>query len=226
MTSNISPRQLLLGLRHSESFAREDFIPGVSNAAALALVDAWPDWPDRLMVLCGPEGAGKSHLASIWGERSGARFLSGRALGQADLFAALSTGALVLEDVSAASDEVALFHLINLVREERAFMLMTCRTPPVGWAVLGRDIASRLRALSVVTVNAPDDKLLRAIMVKLAADRQIALDDVVTRFLANRVERSFKGARAAVARLDQESLRQKRPITRALAAELFRDGAA
>src|SRR6266568_3297582 len=144
MSMRSAPRQLALALDHSESFAREDFLPGPSNAAALALVESWPDWPDRIVVLAGPEGSGKSHLAAIWAGEAGARFLSARSLAGADLPAALATGALVVEDVAAGiCDERALFHLLNLAREQGAYLLLTGRTPPSGWMVRLRDLGSR-----------------------------------------------------------------------------------
>lgn len=218
--------QLALSLPHAESFAREDFIAGPSNAAALSLIDRWPDWPDRAVALVGPEGSGKSHLASIWAEKTGARVLSGRALGDIDLIAALSTGALVIEGLAPQqADEVALFHLFNLVREEKANLLITARTLPVTWPISLRDLMSRLRALPVVTVMPPDDALLQALMMKLAADRQIDLDPALMTYLVQRVERSFSAVRAVIAQLDREALRQKRPVTRALAAELLRTDA-
>ena len=219
--------QLVLSLPHAESFAREDFIAGPSNAAALSLIDRWPDWPDRVVALIGPEGSGKSHLASIWAEKSGARILSGRTLAGADLVGALSTGALVIENlVPPQMDEVALFHLLNLVREERVDLLITSRSLPTTWPVALRDLMSRLRALPVVTVTPPDDVLLQALMMKLAADRQIDLDPAVSSYLVQRLERSFSAVRSAIVTLDREALRQKRPISRTLAAELFRDDAA
>jgi chromosomal replication initiation ATPase DnaA len=226
MNEALRPRQLLLALEHAESFAREDFLEGPSNAAALTLVESWPDWPSRIMALTGPEGAGKSHLASIWAEASGARRLSARHLSETDVPAALATGALVLEDLElGAFDERALFHLINLSREEQAFVLVTGREPPGNFGVSIRDLASRLRAIPSVTLQPPADALLRLVMVKLAADRQIALDETVVNYVANRIERSFAAVRAAVARLDEESLRRHRPVTRALAADLFREPA-
>ena len=219
--------QLVLSLPHAESFAREDFIAGPSNAAALSLIDRWPDWPDRVVALIGPEGSGKSHLASIWAEKSGARILSGRTLAGADLVGALSTGALVIENlVPPQMDEVALFHLLNLVREERVDLLITSRSLPTTWPVALRDLMSRLRALPVVMVTPPDDALLQALMMKLAADRQIDLDPAVSSYLVQRLERSFSAVRSAIVTLDREALRQKRPISRALADELFRDDAA
>jgi chromosomal replication initiation ATPase DnaA len=215
----IVPRQLALALPHAESFARDDFLTGASNEAALATIERWPDWADRVLALTGPEGAGKSHLAAIWAEKAGARRVSARALGETDLLRSLATGALVVEDASDELDERALFHLLNLVREEDGYLLLTARAPPGTWGVALPDLASRLRAVPVVTVSAPDDALLRAVMVKLFADRQLAVDETLIAYLATRIERSFAVARETVERLDREALRQKRGVTRALAAE-------
>ena len=219
------PRQLALALDHAESYAREDFLSGPSNQAALALIDSWPDWPARAVALIGPEGSGKTHLATIWAVAAGARVVSGRHLGETDLPSALATGALVIEDAAALDDEPTLFHLINLAREQGAFLLFTARTVPTLWPVSLPDLVSRLRALPAVALDAPDDALLRGVLVKLAADRQLKLDDSVVRYLLTHVERSFAAVRGAVIALDKEALRQGRPPSRALAAELFRDGA-
>jgi chromosomal replication initiation ATPase DnaA len=221
---SLAPRQLVLALDHAESFAREDFLAGPPNAAALALIDRWPDWPAPVMALAGPEGSGKTHLASIWAEASGARVLSAKLLGQTDLPGALATGALVVEDLEPEGlDERALFHLLNLAREQDAFVLLTARTAPAGFAVVIRDLASRLRSIPAVTLAPPDDALLRSLIVKLAADRQLAVDEALVNFLVHRIERSFAAARAAVALIDREAMRLHRPATRALAAELFRE---
>jgi chromosomal replication initiation ATPase DnaA len=217
------PRQLALALDHAESYAREDFLSGPGNEKALALVDCWPDWPANAVALVGPEGSGKTHLAMIWASTAGARLTTARALSEADVPSALATGALVVEDAATKADDRALFHLINLAREEKAFLLLTARAMPAGWPTVLPDLASRLRALPVASLQAPDDAILRAVIVKLAGDRQLALDEGVVGYLSTHIERSFAAARAAVAALDNEALRRRRPVTRALAAELFRD---
>jgi chromosomal replication initiation ATPase DnaA len=218
------PRQLALALDHVQSYAREDFLNGPSNQAALDLIERWPDWPDRIMLLVGPTGSGKSHLAAIWAEASGARTVAAHHIDATDLPAAFATGALVVDDLEAGRfDEAALFHLINLAREERAFVLITARESAGAWPIAIRDLASRLRTLPVVEVSAPDDALLRALAVKLFADRQLAVEESLIAFLAARIERTFEGVHLAVDRLDREALRRQRPVTRALAAELFRE---
>jgi chromosomal replication initiation ATPase DnaA len=221
----VQPRQLAFALPHAVSFSRNDFHEGPSNAAALALIDSWPDWPNRTMLLVGPEGSGKSHLGAIWADQSGARSTAAHALTAAEVPGSLATGALVVEDLSPSNyDERALFHLLNLAREDHAFVLLTARTPPSASDFELRDLRSRLRAVPAVTLQPPDDALFRALIVKLCADRQIIVDESVVGYLATRIERSFAAVRQAVERLDTEALRLGRPVTRALAAELLRDG--
>lgn len=218
------PRQLALALDHAEKLSREDFLPGPPNEAALAMIERWPDWPAHALAVTGPEGSGKSHLASIWAELAGARVVSARALQTPMLPDALATGALVLEDcVLGTLDERALFHLLNLVREQDGYLLLTARAVPASWPVVLPDLASRLRAIPVVLVSMPDDALLRAVMVKLFADRQLAVDESLVAYLLTRVDRSFAAVQSAVQRLDREALQRKRPVNRALAAELFRE---
>ncbi len=225
MAVRVQPRQLAFALPHAESLTRDNFLEGPSNAAALGLIESWPEWPARTMLLVGPEGSGKSHLAAVWAEQAGARSTTAHALSAATVPAALATGALVVEDLKPADfDERAMFHLLNLAREEQAYVLITARTPPSAIEVELRDLRSRLRALPVVSLAEPDDLLFRALIVKFCADRQLAIDESVVGYLVTRIERSYAAARQAVEQLDREALRLGRPVTRALAAELLREG--
>jgi chromosomal replication initiation ATPase DnaA len=223
VAGRVHPHQLAFELPHAESLTRDNFLEGPANETALALVDAWPEWPSRVMMLVGPQGSGKSHLAAIWAEQAGARSTSAHALTAAAVPGALATGALVVEDLKPTDcDERALFHLLNLAREEAAYVLVTARLQPSAMEVELRDLRSRLRALPSVSLLPPDDQLLRALIVKFCADRQLAVDEGVVGYLATRIERSYAAARRAVELLDSEALRQGRPVTRALAAELLR----
>lgn len=224
MAKSPGPHQLVLALGHAESFAREDFIAGPSNEAALALVERWPDWPSRIMVLVGPKGAGKSHLTAIWAAAAGARFISARARDEASVPAALAAGTLVVEDLAEGGfDERALFHLLNVAREDRAHVLITAQSAPAGWQIALPDLRSRLREAPTVTLAPPDDGLLRAVLVKLFADRQLAVEESLITYLVARMERSLAAAAELVAALDRAALAQKRPVNRGLAAELLRN---
>ena len=224
MAGHLQPRQLALALPHAESLTRDNFLEGPANAAGLALVESWPDWPNRIMLLVGPEGAGKSHLAAIWAEQAGARSTSAHALTAAAVPGALATGTLVVEDLKPPDvDERALFHLLNLAREDEARVLITSRSPPSTFQIELRDLRSRMRAIPTVPLLPPDDQLFRALIVKFCADRQMAVDEAVVKYLTTRIERSYAAVRQAVELLDTEALRMGRPGTRALAAELLRE---
>ena len=224
MAVRLQPRQLAFALPHAESLTRDNFLEGPANAAGLALIDSWPEWPNRIMLLVGPEGSGKSHLAAIWAEQAGARSTTAHALTAAAVPGALATGALVVEDLRSSDfDDRALFHLMNLAREDGAFVLVTAREPPSAFQIELRDLRSRLRAIPAVSLLPPDDQLFRALIVKFCADRQLAVDETVVSYLATRIERSYAAARQAVELLDAEALRLGRPVSRALAAELLRN---
>lgn len=217
------PRQLALALPHEESLSRENFLEGPSNSKALALIDAWPDWPNRIMMLSGPEGSGKTHLATIWAEAAGARTITAHLLSTDNVPDALATGALVVDDLAPDTfDMHALFHLLNLARESNAYVLMTCRLPQTLFDIELRDLRSRLRAIPAITIDPPDDALFRALIVKFCADRQMKIDESLVSYLATHIERSVTAARHAITLLDTEALRLRRPVTRALAVELLR----
>ena len=223
MAVRVQPRQLALALPHAESLTRDNFLEGPANAVGLALIESWPDWPNRIMLLVGPEGSGKSHLAAIWAEQAGARSIPAHALTPNAVPGALATGALVVEDLKPGDfDERAMFHLINLAREDEASILMTARIAPAAFDVELRDLRSRLRAVPTVPLLAPDDLLFRSLIVKFCTDRQLSIDETVVSYLTSRIERSYAAARQAVDLLDTEALRLGRPVTRALAAELLR----
>lgn len=217
------PAQLPLELASPPRHAREDFLEAPSNAAALALLDSFPDWPARVVALVGPAGAGKTHVATMFAERAGGRVLQASDVTHAGVPEALARGALALEDLEAGCfDEAALFHLLNLAKETGAHVLLTTRTLPAGFSLGTADLASRLRAIPTVEIAPADDALLAAVLVKLFADRQISVDEATLQYLLARMERSVSGAEALVAAIDRAALAARRPVTRALVAELMK----
>jgi chromosomal replication initiation ATPase DnaA len=218
-----APSQLPLALSLPPQHGRDSFIPGPSNKAALTLIDLWPQWPSPVVLLSGPAGSGKTHLAHIWAERAGAAVISASELDVSSLIAGHSSG-IVVEDVAAdAVPEHALFHLINLARESGRYLVITSRRPAPEWFVRVRDLQSRLRMATPVSLQPPDDDLLRQVLVKLFADRQLMVDKALVDYLLVRMERSLSAARAIVEALDRQTLAAGRSITRAAAAKLLAD---
>ncbi|MDZ7600551.1 MAG: DnaA regulatory inactivator HdaA [Hoeflea sp.] len=214
-------RQLPLAFDHDPASGRDDLIVSDRLSAAVAIVDRWPDWPSPVVILAGPTGSGKSHLAGIWADRVGARRVS---LEAADpmLLETAALGPILIEDIDRTEfDQTALFHLINAVREHNSALLITTRLWPAGWNVTLPDLVSRLKAATVVEIAEPDEELLAQVLVKLFADRQVVVDDRIILFLVARMERSLAAARAIVTRIDQLALARGSKITRALAAEVI-----
>ncbi len=215
-------RQLALDLPVEERLGVEDFLVSDCNEAAYGLIEAWPAWPDPILRLEGPEGCGKSHLAAIWAARAHAWTVPARDVRQERVPHLASAGALVLEDADQGGlDEPALFHLFNLIRSRKGYLLLTARSAPEAWALATPDLLSRLRLAPVAAIGAPDDALLRAVLVKHFIDRQLVVDVGTVEALALRMERSFAAARDIVERLDRLSLEHGRRITRAMAARLL-----
>jgi len=216
--------QFLLDIGLSGSMSRDDLVVTRSNSAAVMLIESWPNWPSPTVVLAGPPGSGKTHLATIWRNMAAARDCDPAALTDADLDAAQSGEALLLDGVEPGGfDENALFHIMNAVRANGGSLLMTSAHWPGAWQVQTPDLRSRIQAATTVEIAEPDDELLFGVMTKLFADRQIAVDPSVIRYIASRIERSLASALAIVERLDKASLARKAKITRAFAASYVRE---
>ncbi|MCY0094544.1 DnaA regulatory inactivator HdaA [Hoeflea ulvae] len=214
-------RQLPLEFNHDPATSRDALIVSDRLNAAVAIVDRWPDWPSPVVILAGPTGSGKSHLAAIWASRVGATAVS---LVKPDpmVLELAAQGPVLIEDIDRQGfDQTTLFHLINTVREHGTAALITTRLWPAGWSVTLPDLASRLKAATVVEIAEPDEELLAQVLVKLFADRQVAVDDRIITWLVARMERSLAAAHAIVTRLDQLSLARGSKITRAMAAEVM-----
>ncbi|TBN41943.1 chromosomal replication initiator DnaA [Paracoccus subflavus] len=222
----MTSRQLTLDLTTAPAHSRSDFLPAPANRAALAALDAPQDWPQGRMLLIGPEGSGKSHLAAFWAAENGARRLRAAAL-RPDAADHLATdgGALVIEDADragrAAGAEQALFHLWNLCPPRDCLLLLTARRPPRDWGLVLPDLRSRMDAMPQVRLGPPDESLLAAVLVKLFADRQQAVSADLIGWLALHMPRDLGLARRLVAALDRAAMADKRPITRRLAADLL-----
>ncbi len=216
-----SARQLAFEFSPQPRYGDDDFLLAPSNAAANALIQAWPAWPDPVLALVGAPGSGKSHLAAIWARRVHAVLVPPDAVSaEADLGDFYGRH-ILLEDAAGVSDEKGLFHLFNLVQESRATMLMTAQTEPESWGVRLPDLRSRLRRAPIARIEPPTDDLVRAVLVKLFDDRQLAVEANVIDYIALRIDRSLDAARAIVAALDAEGLARGRAIGRGLAADVI-----
>jgi chromosomal replication initiation ATPase DnaA len=204
--------QLRLPLPQTADRTLAPFAASPVNRQALAAVEAWPNWPSATLALVGPEGSGKSHLATLWLGKAGGALWAEQPL------ESLSQPLLV-EDADRLDGET-LFHLINMA-PRLGGLLLTARDRPLTWAAALPDLRSRLNALTVAELAEPDDAVLAAMLENLFEASGIRPAADVYPYLLRRMERSAAAARAVVHALDEASAAQKREVNRALARELF-----
>ncbi len=220
-------QQIPFDFDHRPALGGEDFLVAPSNADAIGWVERWPDWPGPVLVIAGPEGAGKTHLAHVFQAQSGARLVSVPDLAKQRADGVLvGAKALILEDLELfLAQDLAeeLLHLYNLSREEGLKILMTAKTPPARWGVSLKDLSSRLNTAPVAEISPPDDMLLTALIVKQFADRQLGIDQDVLSYMLARMDRSFSGVQNLIRAVDERALSQKRAITIPLVRQVIED---
>lgn len=214
--------QLPLVFGHAPATGRDDLLVSDRLSAAISIVDHWPVWPSPVVIICGPIGSGKSHLAGIWREKARAEPIHPFAGSNAADIAAEKP--VLFEDADRQGfDDTALFHVINSVRQNGTALLMTSRLWPMSWPVRLPDLKSRLKAATVVEIGEPDDELLAQVLTKLFADRQLLVDERLVGYVVARMERSLEAAQTIVERIDHLALARGTRPTRALAAEVLEE---
>jgi len=216
-----SSLQIPIPLGHRPAYDRDSFIVGDANRAALELIEMWPAWPAPVVILAGPPGSGKTHLAHIWTNLTGGRLIEAEQFTQSDTGVTV-TGPTAIDGIDMDNvPENALFHVMNITAEAASTLLLTSRIPIADWQVGLPDLNSRLRLAAPAELTAPDDALLRQVLVKLFTDRQLFIDKSVVDYILLRMERSLASAARIVSALDQAALSGGRRITRPLAADVL-----
>ena len=213
-----APQQIPFDLPARSALARDDFLVTQSNRDAVAWIDRWPEWPAPLLIISGPAASGKSHLAAVWRERAKAEAIRPEMLVSRSAEQICAAGPHILIDgldpwLGEREAEATLFHIYNILKEEKRSMMVTMRMTATEVPFIVPDLASRFRAAPLAEIKPPDDMLLGSVLIKLFADRQLSATSDVISYILPRMERSFDAARDIVAKTDALALARKRKIT-------------
>lgn len=216
-------RQRTFEFAHRVGMDLVDFMPAPSNRRAYDMIMAWPDWPTPALILHGPIGSGRTHLARIWADRSKARYFEAAEIWEAakPIERLDACRHAVVDGADRIVSERLLFHLYNLIVDRRGTLLLVADASPGRWSIQLPDLHSRLQAALPVQIDPPCDDLLAALLVKQFADRQVRIEPAVVSYLVRHMERSFAAVRRMTLELDRVSLCAQRPITLPLARAML-----
>lgn len=212
-----SASQLALDFDLRPAFSGEDFLVAEPNADAVRWLDSWPAWPGPALIIFGPHGSGKTHLAQVFQTMSKAVVVTAADLRESEPPSFLGAApAAVLENAEEVIKnglEEDVLHLFNHIQETGRHLMLTALSPPARWDIGLKDLSSRLKAAAQAGIGAPDDRLIAAVLVKQFADRQLKVDDDVITYMLARMERTFAAAGNMVAAIDALALSERRNIT-------------
>jgi chromosomal replication initiation ATPase DnaA len=214
--------QLAFDMSVDPVYRWENYFISSSNSEVITWVRQWPRWRSRALIVCGPQFSGKTHVAHLWRSESKACFAEMDHIQFEDLARYVEANPfLIIEDINQRVDETKLLHLYNLIQEHEGYILFTTNTPPSHWNIKLSDLDSRLKAIPLVTIQQPDDELLKALMIKRFSDCQLRVPERVVNYLSKHMERSYEAVEILCSSLDRQSLEQKRGLTLPFAREVL-----
>lgn len=212
-----SVTQLPLDLRHREALGREDYFVSDGNKIIVNWLDKWPEWPTHTLIIYGPKASGKTHLLSVWAEKSKAGVFDIKELLERGWESFSDYEHLAIDNIDAAigdrEKETELFHLYNDMKTRDGTLLLTSEKNISVSEFALPDLASRLRASTVASSGEPDDDLLPIVLLKLFKDKQLPVTNEVIQYIIPRIERSYKAIQTLVDETNKLSLSEKRSIT-------------
>ena len=215
--------QLSFNLKKKKIYDKDNFLVSKSNKEAYKLINRWPNWPSRKIIIFGDSGTGKTHLSKIWQKKTSAIILNLNKFKKIkfDNFF-LKKKKFIIENISNFFDKIKkkdkenleknLLHFYNLIDEKRGYVVLTASTAPKFWGINLPDLKSRILSSTTINIKKPDDELLSSVLVKLFIDKQILIDKKIIKFIVYRSERSFTSLQSLVNKIDEQSLITKKKI--------------
>ena len=204
--------QLLLDFNYKNNFNNHDFYVSKSNFFAYSIIEKWPKWEKRILNISGEKFSGKSHLANIFKSKTKALLLNNKQIDD-DIFKKIKLhDCLIIDDFENNINEKLIYSVFNIVDQDNKFLLVNSIKPINEITFNLPDMRSRSKNCLFAKIENPDDELIFAIIIKNFSDRQIKLEKKIIEFIINRIERSYSKIYEFIYKVDEISLKKKKPI--------------
>ena len=207
-----SLNQLLLDFEHKQNFSDDDFYVGKSNFYTFELINKWPKWEKNFLNISGEKFSGKTHLINIFIKKFNGIRLESKLLNEEKLNLIKSYQNIILEDLSLDTNEELIYTLFNLIEQNNKFLIITSLKPIVEISFKLEDLRSRTKNCLLAKIENPDDELMFALILKNFSDRQILIDKKLIDFIIKRIDRSYDKIFEFIYKIDELSLKKKKPI--------------
>ena len=207
-----SLNQLILNFDYEQNFKDQDFYVTKSNEFSFKLLNSWPKWEKNFVNLIGQKFSGKTHLVNIFlkkfnGIKIEANELKNDSLKQIKIFENI-----IIENFNDQVDENLFFTLLNIIDQDNKYLILTSKKPIVEYEFKLDDLNSRSKNFLLSKIEKPSDDLMFALILKNLSDRQISIDKKLIDFIIKRIDRSYGKIFDFIYKIDEISLKRKRPI--------------
>ena len=216
-------KQNIIKFNHDKNFKYEDFYVSNSNKHILELFNNWPNWEKNFLNIIGENFSGKTHLMNIFLKEKHGIIMESNQLNNENLLKIKNFKNIILENVDLNINEKLLYTLINIIDQEGKYLIITSVKPLVRINFKLDDLKSRAKNFILQNIEKPDDDLIYAIILKNLSDRQILIDKKLINFIVKRIDRSYSKISDFIYKIDEISLKRKKPIDFKIIKEALED---
>ncbi len=215
--------QLILKFDHEQNFKDDDFYVSKSNKHVFSLLNEWPKWEKNFLNIIGENYSGKTHLVNIFLKKFKGIKFDAKSINNDDLKKIKIYQNIILEDFSKPLNENLIYTLFNIIEQDNKFIVITSLEPIVNINFSLNDLKSRTNNFLLQNIEKPDDDLMFALILKNLSDRQIIIDKKLIDYIIKRIDRSYSKICDFIYKIDELSLKKKKPIDFKIIKEVLGD---
>ena len=204
--------QLLFKFNYKQNFNYDDYFVSKSNFFAFQLIEKWPKWEKNILNIYGEKFSGKTHLVNIFLKKYKGKKIDANELDDDHLKEFKLHENIILDDFNNTKDERLLYTLFNLIDSDNKYLIINSFLPINEMNFKLEDLKSRSKNCLFAKIDNPDDELMFAIILKNFSDRQIDIDKKLIDFIIKRIDRSYGKIYEFIYKIDELSLKKKKPI--------------